>query len=133
MLADRDLLAQRQPELGPSGNTVFEVAGVEADTPQRDGGLLADLLAVCAIDDDRLVRAEIAGPMTNLTGLAAHGRDQHPVVGVERGGTAHINDERRGGGAEPMVKRLCGNGKTAFVHECAPRGASGAELGRSAV
>ena len=36
-------------------------------------------------------------------------------------------------GAELLIKRLCGNEKTAFVHVRAPRGASGAELGRMAV
>jgi hypothetical protein len=89
--------------------------------------------AVHAIDDNRQVRAEIPAPLTDIAGFAPHRRDQHPVIGIERGGAAHIDDARRGGGAERPVKRLCGNGKTAFVHECAPRDASGAELGRSAV
>ena len=54
--------------------------------------------------------------MTDIAGFAPHRRDQHPVVGIERRGATHIDDERRGRGAEPIVKRLCGNGKTALVH-----------------
>src|SRR5580700_3762000 len=68
VLSDRHLVAQRQFVLGPSGDAVFEVAGIETDAAQRNRDLLADLLAVRAVDDEWAVRVEIPAPMTDITG-----------------------------------------------------------------
>jgi hypothetical protein len=47
------LAAHRQPVLGPSRNPVFEIACVDAGTPQSRCRFLARLMAMDAVGDDR--------------------------------------------------------------------------------
>src|SRR5262249_14394147 len=61
-LARRQLLAQWQPEFGPSGDAAFEIADINSGAAQRDRGLLANLMAVYAIHDHRSVGAQLVAP-----------------------------------------------------------------------
>ena len=117
----------------PAHDAALEVTGADARSVQARCNALADFVPMRAIHGDRPIRAEIPRPPGDIAWLAPHRRDQHSVVRVESRVAAYIDDKRRRGGAELLIKHLCGNEKTAFVHVRAPRGASGAELGRMAV
>jgi len=47
------LLAKRQAEIGPAGDAPFEISSINPAAARSGSGLLAYLVAVDAIDDDR--------------------------------------------------------------------------------
>ena len=88
------LIAQRQPELGPSRDASFEIAG--ADTACLKGGsdFLAYLMALLAIDNDRAAVRQVVHPTLDFARNPPQRSDQHTIVGVEAGAAAHVEDER---------------------------------------
>src|SRR5205085_10611764 len=94
----------------------FEIARRRTDLVQDCGGALTDLLAVRAIDDDRGSRRDLAAPSLDVFGRAADCAGNYPFVGFEDRASADIDQQRRGGSAEPAIQIECGYGKTVFVH-----------------
>src|SRR5262249_61331187 len=65
-----ELAAARQPELGPTPNAVFEVTGVGPGRAQRRRRILADFLAMSAIDNNGTAHGQPVAPMIDGLGTA---------------------------------------------------------------
>src|SRR5215470_16490128 len=58
--------------------------------------------------------------MIDRVGKPTHGADDNLVVGIKSRAPPNVHDDRSRLGAQPGIKRLRGNRKTAFnIHHCA--------------
>ena len=130
-----DLAAMRDAmkNLGGDPKKINPLVPVDAKRAQRRGDVLADLVAVHAVDD-HVMADEVPAPARNVARIAAPRRHDGPVVGRDVGGAPHIEHDRRLRGAEPLVKLAWCDGNPGSVHAQSPRETECcAALGRSAV
>src|SRR5215472_580870 len=113
-----ELAAARQPKLSPAPNAMFEVTGVAPGCAERRCRILADFLPVRAIDDDGTPLGQLTTPMIDLLGRATDRADDDRIVGLESRTPPNVDDDRSRLGAEPDIKGLWRNRKTAFsIHD----------------
>src|SRR6202022_5053795 len=87
--------SQRQPELGPSGDAAFEISSIGSGAAKGGRGLLAYLMAMNTIDDDRATARQMTAPLSDVRGGLPHSRHQHPAVGSKSRVTASIDNRGR--------------------------------------
>ena len=109
------LAAKREPEFAPTRDAMFEITGAAPGRAERRRRILADFLSVNAIDDDRTPRGQLAAPMIDRLGKPPDRADNHCIVGIESRAPANVDDDRSQLGAEPDIKSLWRNRKTAFM------------------
>src|SRR6516164_4170186 len=73
-----------------------------------------------AINDDGASLGQLAAPMIGLLGRATDRTDDDRIVGLESRAPPNVDDDRSRLGAEPDIKGLWRNRKTALtIHDCA--------------
>src|SRR5262249_40744966 len=77
--------------------------------------ILADFLSVRAIDDDGMPLGQLTAPMIGLLGRATDRTDDDRIVGLESRAPPNVDDDRSRLGAEPDIKGLWRNRKTALI------------------
>src|SRR6202022_4112573 len=87
--------SQRQPELGPSGDAAFEISSIGSGAAKGGRGLLAYLMAMDTIDDDRATGRQMTAPLSDVGGGLTDSRHEHPVVGSEGRLRASIDNRGR--------------------------------------
>jgi hypothetical protein len=95
--------------LGPTGNSVLEIACVYPGGLQSRCRALAHLVSVDAIHDDCPSEGQIPEPVLDCFGILSDRADDHPIIGSERRTAADIDDDRCDGSADRAIQILSGD------------------------
>ena len=100
-------MPSRKFGFSPHCNAAFEIARRRTDR-ERWQRARTDLAAMRAIDRDRGSRLDLAAPPLDFFRRAVNCAGNHPIVGFEDRASADIDQQRRGGSAEPAIQIGCG-------------------------
>ena len=89
----------RRAAFPPRLNATLQVMCIQSGGAQSDTGVLADLVAVYAIDDDVGLMWQEFNPLVRCERVAPGGTGQHDGVGLKCGGTTYVDQQRRRGTA----------------------------------
>ena len=98
------MLAKRQAELRPPGDAAFQISGIVPAAAKGGRHLLAYLVAVNAVDDNRSIPRQVRPPFRYALRSAAQRRNQRPIIGFKTGLAADVDDDRGGSGADQGIE-----------------------------